>query len=230
MLEKFKEMLELQDSLNKNTAGEDWKSGITSEGRKINWFRCIYMEASEGIGSLGWKHWKSLDEKDDIDNLKVEAVDIWHFIMSACLSSMVANTTEIAEIMERTCEKAKADFYAQSAERIIIPRQSEIIIKPLEALMLSSLKKQIDLLNFFLLVEAIPNFSMQDVYALYIGKNCLNQFRQDHGYKEAGVYKKIWNGKEDNVYMQEFVNENIESISYDTLYKHLKEQYEALAA
>ena len=42
------------------------------------------------------------------------------------------------------------------------------------------------------------------VTKLYIGKNCLNQFRQDNGYKE-GHYIKVWNGKEDNVVMVEIL-------------------------
>jgi hypothetical protein len=58
---------------------------------------------------------------------------------------------------------------------------------------------------------------------LYIGKNILNIFRQDHGYKD-GSYKKIWNGKEDNVIMQEILAEN-EDISADELYTKLKEIY-----
>ena len=30
-----------------------------------------------------------------------------------------------------------------------------------------------------------------------MGKNILNRFRQENGYKD-GTYKKIWNGEEDN--------------------------------
>ena len=58
---------------------------------------------------------------------------------------------------------------------------------------------------------------------LYIGKNCLNQFRQDNGYKE-GTYKKVWNGSEDNVVMVELLK-TIEDVSFDELYEQLKLKY-----
>ncbi|TNF45193.1 MAG: dUTPase, partial [Epsilonproteobacteria bacterium] len=54
-------------------------------------------------------------------------------------------------------------------------------------------------------------------------KNILNQFRQDHGYKE-GTYIKIWNGEEDNVTMQRVLEAN-EDVSPDELYQALEEAY-----
>jgi uncharacterized protein with FMN-binding domain len=69
----------------------------------------------------------------------------------------------------------------------------------------------------------MPSFTFEDVYRLYIGKNCLNQFRQDNGYKD-GSYTKIWDGKEDNVYMQEAIKEN-PNIGFELLYEKLDEKY-----
>jgi hypothetical protein len=40
------------------------------------------------------------------------------------------------------------------------------------------------------------------LYRAYVGKNVLNAFRQDHGYK-AGTYDKLWQGREDNVHLVE---------------------------
>ena len=40
------------------------------------------------------------------------------------------------------------------------------------------------------------------LYRLYVGKNVLNFFRQDHGYKD-GSYQKIWAGREDNEHLSE---------------------------
>ena len=58
---------------------------------------------------------------------------------------------------------------------------------------------------------------------LYIGKNALNKFRQDNGYKE-GTYTKIWNGKEDNVIMIEIL-EKLEDAHFDNVYVNLQESY-----
>jgi hypothetical protein len=41
-----------------------------------------------------------------------------------------------------------------------------------------------------------------ELYCQYVGKNVLNFFRQDHGYKD-GSYQKTWNGREDNEYLVE---------------------------
>ena len=43
-----------------------------------------------------------------------------------------------------------------------------------------------------------------DLYTAYVGKNVLNFFRQDHGYKE-GTYVKTWLGREDNEHLVELV-------------------------
>ena len=44
------------------------------------------------------------------------------------------------------------------------------------------------------------DLEFDELYRTYVGKNVLNFFRQDHGYKE-GHYQKIWNGKEDNEHL-----------------------------
>jgi hypothetical protein len=43
-----------------------------------------------------------------------------------------------------------------------------------------------------------------NLYNQYIGKNVLNFFRQDNGYKE-GTYIKIWDGREDNEHLVEIL-------------------------
>lgn len=68
--------------------------------------------------------------------------------------------------------------------------------------------------------------NLQTLYTLYIGKNILNSFRQDHGYKE-GTYIKTWNGKEDNVVMQDIMAKNPQ-YGASELYEGLKEVYTTL--
>ncbi len=53
--------------------------------RVIDWNRCIYMEVAELINSYPWKHWKDIDAKADYENIQIEIVDIWHFVMSEAL-------------------------------------------------------------------------------------------------------------------------------------------------
>jgi hypothetical protein len=44
------------------------------------------------------------------------------------------------------------------------------------------------------------------LFTRYVGKNVLNVFRQDHGYKE-GTYIKQWQGREDNEHLVEVLAE-----------------------
>jgi hypothetical protein len=84
-MEKIKAMLTLQQQLNDATNGQGWEKGHTQHGKSIDWRRCIYLEAAELIESYPWKHWKNIDASPDYENIKIEAVDIWHFVMSEAL-------------------------------------------------------------------------------------------------------------------------------------------------
>jgi hypothetical protein len=46
--------------------------------------------------------------------------------------------------------------------------------------------------------------AFDELYEIYVGKNVLNMFRQDHGYKE-GTYLKIWQGREDNEHLADIM-------------------------
>jgi hypothetical protein len=72
-------------------------------------------------------------------------------------------------------------------------------------------------------MSASLNLKLSELYQLYIGKNILNQFRQDHGYKE-GSYIKEWHGVEDNVVMQKLLNDKSD-ITPDELYQGLEKNY-----
>jgi dimeric dUTPase (all-alpha-NTP-PPase superfamily) len=210
MQDKFTEMFNLQNTLNTNTSGAKWTDGITNKNKTINWYRCIYMEAAEAIDScLNWKHWKDINSPDDIENLKIELVDIWHFVMSQMIVDLgVENAVVEAQ-----------NAYSEINNMVI----NTALIETLEGIIRQSILDSVPLHDFFIAVRQMDGFTMDDVYKLYIGKNCLNQFRQDNGYKE-GTYLKIWNGKEDNVYMQKTMNEN-PNITYDDLYASLKKIY-----
>ncbi len=214
---KVEKMYRLQDKLNRDTNGDNWAmAGVTKEGRKIDWLRCIYMETAEAIDSLNWKHWKDINGKDDIANLKVELVDIWHFIMSEHIAR---------RSLETAIEQAVHDINSVAWEpQASIDNADKFEF--LEEVMRDVLNGALPYMEFLKAVRKVEGFSMEDVYQLYIGKNCLNQFRQDHGYKE-GSYIKIWNGKEDNVYMQEALKNNSD-LDFDSLYAYLEAEYQKL--
>ena len=67
------------------------------------------------------------------------------------------------------------------------------------------------------------------LYSAYVGKNVLNFFRQDNGYKD-GSYVKNWAGKEDNEHLVELVtllDKNAVDFS-DQVYRALATRYQEL--
>jgi hypothetical protein len=44
----------------------------------------------------------------------------------------------------------------------------------------------------------------EELYRRYVGKNVLIFFRQDNGYKD-GIYRKTWEGREDNEHLVELM-------------------------
>ncbi|MBD3789902.1 MAG: dUTP diphosphatase [Campylobacterales bacterium] len=223
-MDKVLQMLQLQQQLNDATNGEDWEKGMTKNGKLIDWKRCIYLECAELIESYPWKHWKNIDAKPDYDNIKIEAVDIWHFIMSQALEDYKMQNLGTIDALARSirnlpnfgkfegvCITATKNHYEEIA----------VVEKLIKALFCESSTQ--------LMVEAFIDIAMQSglsldaLYKLYIGKNVLNQFRQDHGYKE-GTYIKLWDGVEDNVIMQQLLDKS-EEMSANELYEALEEAY-----
>ncbi len=223
-MEKIYEMLTLQNELNNDTNGVDWRDDITKNGKKINWKRCIYMEVAELIDSFPWKHWKSIDAQPNYQNVKIELVDIWHFLMSYLLK---LNALDDAAKLIESFKDSKSD--------IVMPKEWEHekideyldIFEELMALALiknDSQMMQEELLEKFFQACDSVGLSFDELHKLYIGKNALNQFRQENGYKE-GTYKKVWNQKEDNEVLQEILD-SLSEVTFDKLKMELRKRYE----
>ena len=223
-MDKILQMLELQQQLNDATNGLGWEEGLTKNGKIIDWKRCTYLECAELIESYPWKHWKNIDARPDYDNIKIEAVDIWHFIMSQGLEDYKKGDLGSIETLANNINSlSNFDTFSGELKEHFKDYYEQIAV--VEALMRilfcgGSTEK---LMAAFIDVAMQSGLNLDTLYTLYVGKNILNQFRQDHGYKE-GTYIKIWNGKEDNVTMQSILEEN-ENITPDALYKALEEAY-----
>ncbi len=221
---KIKQMLTMQQQLNDATGGKGWENGYTDKGKVIDWKRCIYLEAAELVDSYPWKHWKNIDAAPDYDNIKIEIVDIWHFVMSEALRDYKIH------------HKGDIDKLASDITNLIHYQQFTKNIKPLD----EDIYKQIGYVEDFIktlftkddILAVVDAFfkmayelqvNLDILYRLYIGKNILNKFRQDHGYKE-GKYIKVWNGVEDNVVMQEIL-EKQPDVTPEALYDLLEDVY-----
>jgi len=206
MREEIFEMLNLQEQLNKKI-NQNWKKERTKE----DFTRATWIECAELVDSLPWKWWKK--QLLDMDNVKIEVVDIWHFI----LSYILLDFENISEILEseyiKSFEKGiNEDFHNLNINGMYINHylgetdEYKKIIFLAERVAEGFLKNEpVEGIFFFgLLVK--NTISFKELYLLYIGKNILNHIRQETGYKD-GSYKKVINGMEDNQYLFQIVKE-----------------------
>ena len=219
-MSKILTMFKLQQELNDNTNGKDWELGVTKQGKEINWRRCIYLEAAELIDSYPWKHWKNINSDVDRENVKVELVDIWHFVMSEVLRVNYLNDKKPLAALAKEIEEKIKDIDVKREDNYY--KEIEAIEELIKKLFCNF--ELIDFTKSFFELSYKLGLDLDSLYQLYIGKNILNIFRQEHGYKD-GTYKKVWNGKEDNVVMQEILANN-SNITPKELYKKLELEYE----
>ncbi len=219
-MSKMLTMITLQQQLNDNTNGIGWEDGKTKQGKIIDWKRCIYLESAELVESYPWKHWKNIDATVDYENIKIELVDIWHFVMS-----------EMLRVNKIEGKSLSIEELAREAEQIIsyiVTNREEDYYKQIESIekFIKELFCNFNLDNFiksYFELNIKLGLSFDELYKLYIGKNILNQFRQDNGYKD-GSYIKVWSGKEDNVVMQEILD-NLDNITPENLVNELNKRY-----
>ncbi len=207
-------MLEMQESLNVYTNGENYKQTKVCKktAKPINYRRCAWMETAEFVDSFDWKHWKH--GVNDIENAKTELVDIWHFLMSAELM-------ENGEVDDKTLEMS-AEIVVDSNTMPMdtnIYALAEFLVKDLLNYEMSIFPHESrgEILRTFFELCHLVGLSFDELYQRYIVKNTLNKFRQDNGYTD-GSYIKIWHdGKEDNTFAVMFADA-INELNKDNLY------------
>ncbi len=144
----------------------------------------------------------------------LEVIDIWHFGMSALFHPDLA----IDALAEQMADSLR-DYRYSGAD---VRQATEALAQHCLATNAFSVPVFWDLLS-------AVDMTFDALYRHYVGKNVLNFFRQDHGYKE-GHYVKQWQGREDNEHLVELLGElDSGSPSYsDDLYRALSDRYRAL--
>lgn len=223
-MNRILQMLELQQELNDATNGKNWEEGLTKNNKKIDWRRCIYLEAAELVESYPWKHWKNIDASPDYENIKIEIVDIWHFVMSEALRLYkIDNLGSMQDIATTITSMQGFDAFLDENKGEQLDPYTEIALVE-EMIKTLFCNSDINVLIIsFLQMSSKLNLKLPELYELYIGKNILNKFRQSHGYKD-GSYIKEWHGREDNVVMQEILASKSD-ITPEALYAALEEAY-----
>lgn len=201
MKNKLLIMLEMQDAMNARV-NPNWREANNA------WYRAIWTECAEMLDHYGWKWWKH--QQPDLDQVRLELVDILHFAMSDYLLKS-NNNDEVAERIIN--EFSDPGSIADIPEAIEVMAQSTIAQRSM---------RFSDFANMMQLIE----MDFDQLYRLYVGKNVLNFFRQDNGYKD-GSYIKIWEGREDNEHLSELLTSlDSESAGFKTeVYQGLQSRY-----
>lgn len=186
------------------------------------YLRAVVIEGAEAIEHHGWKWWKKQDK--DLSQLQMELIDIWHFILSELLLGNQGAQAASLEQLLTALQQAQNQKEISFDTRQYTLDQLDLVSK-LELLIALSATRRIELAVF----EAIMRdceLSWTELYRQYVGKNVLNFFRQDHGYKQ-GTYHKIWNGREDNEYLVKILEElDPEDPTFkENIYSSLSEHY-----
>lgn len=190
-LEQIKVMCEMQDALN-SQVNPEWRQ------QGWDWDTAIKMEASELVGSFQWKHWKSVDSKKaDVENAKVEWLDIFHFIISADLEYWDTEKHTLDE--DETIESVICNDYnlCLNSKNLEVGKDTLAYAKEFFKLDVRR-ESMLDYMGTYFLIMKSLGMNANEVYKGYITKNILNQHRQANGYKE-GTYKKMWTGPDGEV-------------------------------
>ena len=205
-------MLALQANMNAKV-DPNW---ITA---RYPYLRAVAIEGAEAIEHHGWKWWKKQDK--DLSQLQMELVDIWHFILSEILLRNDDNESSPLEYLLNALADANNLQLIELDNTAYKLKETDLVTK-LELLIAISVARRIDL-GLFESIMRDCELTWTDLFCQYVGKNVLNMFRQDNGYKE-GTYRKVWEGREDNEHLVEI----LESLNPD-LPSFKDEIYSALA-
>ncbi len=194
-------MLEMQDAMNARV-NPDWRQANNA------WYRAIWTECAEMLDHYGWKWWKH--QQPDLDQVRLELVDIFHFAMSDYLLGGSDNKAVAERILSELSD----------------PEQQTDIREAIESMARSTIERKSMHFSEFSNVMWLIDMDFGQLYRLYVGKNVLNFFRQDHGYQD-GSYAKIWQGREDNEHLTELLGKlDSESDSFqENIYQGLKTRY-----
>ncbi len=197
-------MLKLQDQMNQKVH-PDWVN------QNYEWYRAVWIECAELMDHVGYKWWKH--QECDIEQVRLEVIDIWHFGLSAMFDTTKDFEMMTSQIVEAIATHDPVDMDIRTAT---------------ESLAQYCLQTGGFSVTLFWNLLTASGLDFDELYRSYVGKNVLNFFRQDHGYKE-GTYIKQWSGREDNEHLVELVAElDTSSPEFaDSLYQALSERYAA---
>lgn len=205
-------MLTLQANMNAKV-NPDWINA------GYPYLRAVVVEGAEAMEHHGWKWWKK--QECDLPQLQMELVDIWHFTLSHILLEVHGD--------QKLATKKLLSLLADDSALIFDNKTYNIneldLISKVELEIGLAAARRISIPLFESLLDDCK-MDWKELYCQYVGKNVLNFFRQDNGYKE-GTYNKNWQGREDNEHLVEVMTQiDSEHPEFQQiLYQSLKDRY-----
>ncbi|GAA4358292.1 dUTP diphosphatase [Kangiella marina] len=181
MVKQIAVMLEMQHAMN-TKVHEKWFD------QNYEWYRAIWIECAEMLEHHGWKWWKH--QKPDVEQVKMELVDIFHFGLSSRIDGELSFDEIAEELADEMLEPILKDDFKQTLE--ILAGQA-VMYQHFDGASFAGCMEQIEM-------------PFEELFKNYVGKNTLNFFRQDNGYKD-GSYIKEWDGLEDNEVLVEILEQ-----------------------
>ncbi|AKE51372.1 dUTP diphosphatase [Kangiella geojedonensis] len=204
MVKQIAVMLEMQHAMN-TKVHEKWFD------QNYEWYRAIWIECAEMLEHHGWKWWKH--QTPDVEQVKMELVDIFHFGLSSRIDGELSFDEIAEELAGEMLEPVVKDDFKQTLE--ILAGQA-VMYQHFDGASFAGCMEQIEM-------------PFEELFKSYVGKNTLNFFRQDNGYKD-GTYIKEWDGLEDNEVLVEIL-ETLDPTHEDfknQVYKGLADRYSTL--
>ena len=151
-----------------------------------------------------------------MEQVCLEIIDIWHFGMSALFRD--------GKDIEQIASEMEAELVGHEPAGLGVREATE-------ALAMHALQTRGFSPALFWELMLCAGLDFDSLYSAYVGKNVLNFFRQDNGYK-LGNYVKTWAGREDNEHLVELVATLDKSaIDFaDQVYRALDGRYKKLVA
>ncbi len=183
------ELFTTQDELNRSI-DQNWLDIRTEQ----DWIRAFWLELAELIESLPWKWWKQVTP--DLDNIKIELVDCFHFMLSFILIHEYKSKISLKELFLEELSKERNG--TEVDYKAMIPKLEKVVAMVLNNEYEEAIKSYCEAL--------LSVMSFETLYTMYMSKNMLNHLRQEYGYRQ-GTYTKIIEGREDNEYLYDFIKQ-----------------------
>lgn len=210
--------LEVQNELNLKLSPE-WAT------KDWNYCDAMFTEATEAYNHLNWEWWRATDRKVDWDQVKLELVDVGHFLFSEIIAKGYQNSfNKVIEECQTKLPTPPVEHDVKRIKRHIKCLIQSVLryddIEDFETFAEETRKDSFETVQvYFFSVMHELGLTLEQFYTLFIGKVCLNQLRWKNGYKK-GIYQvdghspreyyvKTWYeaGKdpvEDNVWLAEY--------------------------